>query len=112
MSCSYRVSSLAGILVLAACSHGPVYNPSLGDLMKEASARGALGPGDVFEVRVWREQDLSGPFQVSPGGTVDFPLLGTLKLADMDSSHVATTIREGLARGFLRDPAPPGWSRN
>ena len=64
----------------------------------------ALGPGDVIEIRVFQENDLSGNYQVSADGTIDFPLLGTLKVADETPSRVAEMVREGLANGYLKNP--------
>ena len=37
-------------------------------------------PGDVFDVRVFDEEQLSGQFQVQEDGTIEFPLLGRLKV--------------------------------
>ncbi len=63
-----------------------------------------LGRGDVFEVRTYREPDLSGTFQVAPDGTVDFPLLGSLAVEGLTSSQLASMLRDRLADGLLRDP--------
>ncbi len=98
---------VVGFMLIGLCSCGPsgayrTASPEPLDL--GASLSTAVGPGDLFEVRVYREPDLSGVFQVSPNGTIDYPLLGTLTVDQLDSSQVATRIRDGLAAGFLRDP--------
>ena len=37
-----------------------------------------LGPADVFSVRVYGEEALTGSHQVAPDGTINFPLLGAV----------------------------------
>lgn len=64
----------------------------------------ALGPGDVVDVRVYQDKELSGTFQVSPEGAMDYPLLGTLNVKGKTPSQLADTIRKGLADGYLRNP--------
>lgn len=99
------ILALAVAAGTAGCSQPVAYDDaSLGDLVQASISGAALGPGDTFEVRVYRDADLSGVFQVSPAGTIDYPLLGTLAVAGLDSQQVATRIREGLARGYVREP--------
>jgi len=97
---------LAAVLCLGAvrCGHAATYDANLGALVRQSAEGTLLGPGDVFEVRVYREPDLSGVFQVAPDGTVDFPLLGNLRIEGLTSSQAAATLRGHLADGLLRDP--------
>lgn len=98
-------SSCAFLMLLLTCGVNSVrYDPRLGESSGEFNVSGVLGPGDILEIRVYREQDLSGIFQVSPEGTIDYPLLGTVKVEGLTSSKVAATIREGLAKGYLANP--------
>ncbi len=91
-------------LGVLACGHAATYDPALGSLVRQSAEGTLLGPGDVFEVRIYREPDLSGVFQVAPDGTVDFPLLGNLRIEGLTSSQAAATLRGRLADGLLRDP--------
>jgi polysaccharide export outer membrane protein len=95
------VAALAGI---SACPHPLTPDSELAELVRRTSATAALAPGDVFEVRVYREPDLTGIFQVAPDGSIDYPLLGSLRVEGATSSQVATRIREGLAQGYIREP--------
>lgn len=71
----------------------------------DPSPDATLGPGDVFEVRVYGEKDLSSTFRVSSDGTVDYPLLGTLKVAGMTPTEVAKAVERGLAQEqFIKNP--------
>jgi len=63
-----------------------------------------LGPGDVFEVRVYGEKDLSGVFTVSGRGTIHFALLGEMEVRSLSPAEVATRLQEKLRDGYLRDP--------
>ncbi len=64
-----------------------------------------LGPGDVFIVRVYGEEDLSGSHQVAPDGTIDFPLLGSVDVNGLEPPEVADTLQSLLKnRDLLRDP--------
>ena len=63
-----------------------------------------LGPGDLVEVRVFQEADLSGAYRLSPEGTVDYPLCGKVALGAMTSSQAADALTTCLANGYLRKP--------
>jgi len=63
-----------------------------------------LGPGDVFEVRVFGEPDLSGAHRIGPDGGIDFPFCGRQIVASHTSGEIADMLRLCLAKGFLRDP--------
>ncbi len=99
-----RVRWLAALVFLWACGGRAPYNPDLGEMVRASQANAALGPGDRIEVRVFQEKELSGEFQVGADGTIDYPLLGTLKVEGATPSRVAEMVREGLAAGYLRNP--------
>jgi len=64
-----------------------------------------LGPGDVFSVRVYGEDAMSGSHQVAPDGTIHFPLLGAVQVGGLEPTEVAQKIRSALRDGdLLRDP--------
>jgi len=63
-----------------------------------------LGPGDLFEVRVFRQEDLSGEYSVSSEGTISFPLIGSVKVQGKTPVEIERDIRTRLADGFLKNP--------
>lgn len=63
-----------------------------------------LGPNDVIQVTVYRDESLSGVFRLDADGTVVYPLLGEMRLAGETATEVSRRIREGLADGYLVDP--------
>ncbi|MGQ0507468.1 MAG: polysaccharide biosynthesis/export family protein [Myxococcaceae bacterium] len=70
----------------------------------DPSQASTLGSGDLVEVRVFQEQDLTGSYRISPEGAIDFPLCGKVKLLGMTSSVAADTLRQCLSNGFLKRP--------
>ena len=64
-----------------------------------------FGPGDMFEVRLIGEVDVSGVYRIAPDGTLDFPYCGRLKVDGMISSEVSSTLTNCLRDGkFFKDP--------
>ena len=64
----------------------------------------ALGVGDVVEVRVFREKDLTGTYLIDDAGGIDFPLIGRITLAGRKAKAVEEELRSRLADGYLVDP--------
>ncbi|GAB4512836.1 MAG: polysaccharide biosynthesis/export family protein [Haliangiales bacterium] len=63
-----------------------------------------LGPGDVFEVRVFRQDEMSSEYSVSAEGTISFPLIGVVDAAGRTPAELERDLRARLADGYLRDP--------
>lgn len=62
-----------------------------------------LKPGDLLQVAVWKEQDLTLEVLVRPDGRFSFPLAGELKA----SGHTAEEVRAEIAKRlekFIPDP--------
>lgn len=57
-----------------------------------------LGPGDIVEVRQWKNPDVSGRTRVLPDGTIHVPLLGTVEAAGL----TVRKLRERLSKGLER----------
>ena len=63
-----------------------------------------LGPGDVVEIAVWQQPDLTRVVTVSQDGKIFFPPLMELSVIGMTSADLDRTITEGLKREYLKDP--------
>jgi polysaccharide export outer membrane protein len=63
-----------------------------------------LGPGDVLEVKVYDETELSGIFAVGAAGTINYPLIGKVEVEGATSSDVADAIQRRLGEKFLKNP--------
>jgi protein involved in polysaccharide export with SLBB domain len=65
----------------------------------------ALGTGDVIEVRVFQEADVSGVFRVAPEGSIDFPLCGKVAVGGLTAAAAADAIAQCLKAGrFYKSP--------
>src|SRR4051812_11174176 len=65
---------------------------------------GVLLPGDLVRLKIWREPDLSGEFQVDEQGTVVLPKIGALAIRDMPAASLKSLLIEKYS-SYLRDPA-------
>jgi len=73
--------------------------------MPEVAGRGnTLGTGDLLEIKVFQEQELSGQYRISPEGTIDFPLCGKVEVAGQTASRAADAIKACLGNGYLKNP--------
>ena len=55
-----------------------------------------IGPGDVLEISVWNEPDLSKKLIVPPDGVISFPLINPIKVTNLTDLCSANLIRVGL----------------
>ena len=63
-----------------------------------------VGPGDVLEVSVYDNADLSRLVTVQHDGRISFPLLGDLVVAGSSVTDVKARLQELLGRDFLVNP--------
>ena len=55
-----------------------------------------LGPGDVFEVRVYGEKGLSGVHRMANDGSIDFPLIGRIEAGGMTPRAIGELLTQRL----------------
>lgn len=70
------------------------------DSIKPAS----MHPGDVVRLRIWREPDLSGDFQVDETGSATFPKLGRIHVTAESTESLKSLLVRGYQE-FLRNPS-------
>jgi polysaccharide export outer membrane protein len=68
-----------------------------------ADASYVIGPDDVLQVTVWKEQTLSGSFPVRPDGMISMVLLGDVKAAGLTASQLAATLTSEYKK-YVQDP--------
>ena len=95
--------------ILSGCAHPRALNatPSAPEDLNSATSApraSTLGTGDLVEIRVFQESDLSGAYRISPEGTIDYPLCGKVSLNGMTSSQAADALTACLQNGFLKSP--------
>lgn len=62
-----------------------------------------IGPGDVLEISVWKEEALSKELTVLPDGKLTFPLIGNLVAAGHSANEIKKELTTKLTR-FISDP--------
>lgn len=94
----YRHAWLLGLLV-------PLLLPAAG-LAQDAQGNGEyrLAAGDVIQVRVYSEDDLSMQLVVPGSGRVDYAFVGELMLAGKTVSAVQQEIHQRLLGAYLVEP--------
>jgi len=100
-----RLASLLVVAALAAGSCSGVHPTTPEVRPEDAPTDTTVGPGDVFDVRVYGEDGLSGTYRIASDGTIDYPLLGTISVQGMTPTEVTRLIANGLVAGqFLKNP--------
>ena len=83
------------LITVQGCAGGPSW-----EAIEEANRGGkdfVLGPEDVLEISVWRNQDLSRKeVVVRPDGKISMPLIGELVASGLDANQLANLITERL----------------
>ncbi|MGF1466071.1 MAG: polysaccharide biosynthesis/export family protein [Sandaracinaceae bacterium] len=93
---------IAGLLLSAAACGPSALRARPPDVPESDSS---IGPGDVFEVRVYGENDLSSDYRVSEEGTIDFPYLGRVDVGGLEPGAIADRLEEQLREnGILVNP--------
>lgn len=96
------------LLFLGGCATQP--GTTTGEVVSSPAAEGRivirefqLGPGDVVEVTVWRNDDLNRKVQVSSTGTISYPLIGSIQAGGLSVFELRDGIAAGLSE-YLVDP--------
>jgi protein involved in polysaccharide export with SLBB domain len=94
-----RSALIAGLAALVGCAAQAEPQP----VPKAPSPPAALGPGDIFEVRVFGEKDLSGDYRVGADGSIDFPLVGRLGVDGRTPAEISEVLADKL-KAYVKQP--------
>ena len=83
---------LAAVIVIAAMNAAAPADSAV------AAGSYTIGPEDVLEISVWREEELHREVLVRPDGGISYPLVGDEKAAGKTAEEVQTIITERLRR--------------
>ncbi len=56
-----------------------------------------IGPGDVLEISVWKDESLSRQVVVPPDGVISFPLIGDINVTNQTVADLRETVRKRLS---------------
>jgi len=86
---------LATFAIVGAGAASAAADPTSGDYRVQ--------PGDVLQVTVWKEQDLTGEVLVRPDGGISFPLVGDVVASGKTIEALRQEITERL-KHYIPDP--------
>jgi polysaccharide export outer membrane protein len=69
----------------------------------EANTVYLIQPGDILEISVWKEEDMTRQVLVRPDGGMSFPLVGNLQAAGMSVEALQSVVTSKLNR-YIPDP--------
>ena len=98
------VSLAAPAGLVAGCAHSEPVEPIVTVQIANAEAPVTmLGAGDVLEVRIYNEPELSGVHQIGSDGSVRLPLLGPVVLQGLSPEDATEKITAGYNSEFLQN---------
>ena len=91
--------------IISACSTNTLPTATLhpSNAADANSYKYLIGAGDVLNIFVWRNPEVSGSFVVRPDGMITTSLVEDIKVAGKTPTELARSIEEILAT-YLRDP--------
>lgn len=98
-----RLARWAAVAVLSALFAGCAAYPPAPTAAAAPDYKYVIGPGDVLNIVVWRNPELSMTVQVRPDGKLASPLVDNLAAIGKDPSALAREIEAALGK-YIRDP--------
>ena len=92
--------SLIGVAPLlgAGCATARVPNVSEADtvpvLRPPAAEHFVVGPGDVIDIKVWRQKDMDMQVTIAPDGAITYPLVGRIEVAGMSYPELVDALED------------------
>lgn len=102
-----RASGLAiPMLVMAVSVSGPsgCAQQIVEERVYEVPSEFLLGPEDVLDITVWKNQDLSRTAVIRPDGLISLPIIGDVQAAGLSANILGERIAERLKK-FVTTPA-------
>jgi len=106
MRCSWLliVMSLSlSVVGLTGCSTSQRYQPAPAAVSGASDYSYVIGPGDMINISVWRNPELSMSVPVRPDGKISTPLVQDLVAMGKDPKALSKDIEKELAK-YIRDP--------
>lgn len=102
---------LPGIIIPAVCFLFVFVTASIAVESNATAANTAAGEpeylldvGDVIEIAVWRNPELSKTVTIRPDGRISLPLAGEIKAAGTTPGQLSAMITASLGQTYIKDP--------
>lgn len=82
----------------------PVPVEEVPELRAPAAQDFVFGPGDTFDIKVWKAPDLDMTVTVAPDGRITFPIVGHVQVAGLTYPELVTTLETSLSE-YYREPS-------
>lgn len=102
-----RILGVIGVFGLLSACGGGVQLPSgeAPTAIANPAESYVLEPGNRIRVTVFNQQNLSGDFQLDPGGSITLPLIGSVPATGVTARGFGQRLEERMKRdGYLLDP--------
>lgn len=87
----------------AAAGTGPAAAAATAKKSASTDPNYTIGPQDVLDINVWKEDQLTKTVPVRPDGKISLPLLNDIQAAGLTPTQLATQITESLKK-YVTDP--------
>lgn len=94
---SMTLCLVIGVTIMLASACAEIPREALDEVNRSLPKEFLLGPEDVVEVTVWRNQDLSRIVNVRPDGMISLPLIGDVRANGLTAAQVGEVISKRLA---------------
>lgn len=91
------------MVVVTACGSGGALRPESCPSVLSGLDKYVIGPGDVLQIVVWRNEALSAEIPVRPDGMISTPLVDDIVASGKTPSQLSADMEEVLSE-FLRTP--------
>jgi len=98
-----RLALVASVVVVSGCAGFSSAYPPAPAVASTTAYNYVVGPGDVLNINVWRNPELSATVPVRPDGKVSAPLVDELVAQGKTSQEIARDVEKALGK-FVRDP--------
>lgn len=105
LAVSIVVAGLLGVCTIAYAENKETHSsPSITPAQSANNADNfVIGAGDVLQISVWKETELSGSLPVRPDGCISMALLNDVQAAGLTPMELAKSITEKLKK-YISDP--------
>jgi polysaccharide biosynthesis/export protein len=100
---AYLLIPLIAALLSGGCATSSDYPPAPTSAGKAVGGYYLIGPGDMVDVVVWRNPELSMSVPVRPDGMMTTPLVEDLPASGKTTSQLARDIEKALAK-YIQEP--------
>jgi polysaccharide biosynthesis/export protein len=106
MNVKTMVSLVVPVLIVSGCATGSAPYVWIADYKQPASAAAAtylIRPGDLIDVRVFNQQQMSGRMRVRNDGQVTLPFVNDVQAAGLSPEALATQLQKRLQQ-YIQNP--------